>query len=206
MGLVLSTDFTGTNGAAWPTPWASVVGTNTIQNNRGRQVTPAVAFDQAVCRPSPNLALGNGRIDALYNAPVIANSSASSRFRFNYGNGSGYRAQLTIKDSMIHLYRSDPTYAETQIGSAAFTWSAATDYRLAIEFNGSTVRVKTWEASGSEPGSWNVSVTDATYATGGIELTTLSGATASAVTIDWDNVNVDDYDIEWTYGYEVRIG
>lgn len=56
----------------------------------------------------------------------------------------------------------------TELGSSAAwnTVSNNTAYKMRLECEGTTIRGRMWLASGAEPGTWDIEVTDATYSSG----------------------------------------
>ena len=192
MAVILTTDFTNTDGSAWPSPWVSSAGTNTIQLNRGQQESPNAAWAAAVSYAGQSL--GNGTLYVTARTPSITNQSMRIDFRYDNGAGNGYRLIIGLSYSGFELARVD-AFADTVIASNNTTaWAADTNYRIAVDFNGTTLRAKRWQVdTETEPVSWELSVADATYTTGDIGLRVQSEATAAAVTGLWDDVSLSDY-------------
>lgn len=192
MAVILTTDFTNTDGSAWPSPWVSSAGTNTIQRNRGQQESPNAAWAAAVSYAGQSL--GNGTLYVTARTPSITNQSMRIDFRYDNGAGNGYRLIIGLSYSGFELARVD-AFADTVIASNYTTaWAADTNYRIAVDFNGTTLRAKRWQVdTESEPGTWELSTTDATYSTGDIGLRVQSEAAAAIVTGLWDDVSLSDY-------------
>jgi len=72
----------------------------------------------------------------------------------------------------IQIVKLDTT--ETILGQAPFTFVPGTDYNIKARLEGSEIQARIWEASGTEPTSWNVEVTDNSYASGKIGINTLT--------------------------------
>lgn len=190
MTTLVSTTFTGSDGAAWPAPWTTLGGTPTIVSNRGQQVTAATAWTGAESRA--NLTLPAGRVDATVRFPALTNVSMRINVRYDPNTGNGYRLIVPTDYAGFQLLRVDG-WTETPIcEDFTLTWAANTDYQIAVSFSGGMVRAKRWLTSGSEPTIWQLTAVDSTYTTGDVCLVTVSGATASAATGLWDNVVIGD--------------
>jgi hypothetical protein len=190
MTTVVTTTFAGSDNAAWPSPWTQVSGTSRIATNRGEQTTPTGAFNASENRA--NVVITDGRVDATLRFPALTNRSQRINVRWNPATGNGYRLLVPTDYAGFQLLRVD-AYTETPLQEEfTSTWSAATDYKVAVEFTGTTIRAKKWLASGSEPGTWNLSATDATYTSGDVALVTVNGTSGGAVTGLWDDVTVAD--------------
>lgn len=79
------------------------------------------------------------------------------------------------------------------------TWAAGEDLRLKVEVTGSsptTIRAKTWKASGSEPASWQITTTDSTAGLQGSGWTSVhaarGGAATSPAAFSFDTLRVVD--------------
>jgi hypothetical protein len=188
---LVSTTFTGTNGSAWPAPWTTVSGTNTIQSNRGQQVTPSSGTFQAA-EARANLTLPTGRIDATVRFSTLLNVSMRINVRYNPATGNGYRIVVPTDYAGFQLLRVD-AFTETPLcEDFTLTWAANTDYQVAVTFTGGLIRAKRWITGNAEPAIWQLNTVDTTYTTGDIDLVTVSGGTAAAVTGLWDNVVIQD--------------
>lgn len=189
MSTVLSTAFTGSNGAAWPAPWTTVVGTATIQTNRGQLVTAATQWTDAAARA--NLTLPTGRVEVTARFPTLTGSSLRINIRYDPSTGNGYRIILPGDYSGLQLLRID-AWTETELDADwTLAWAANTDYRVAFEFDGPTLRAKRWVVGAAEPSTWHVEATDATHTTGDVLLQVVT-STAAAATALWDDVLIAD--------------
>jgi hypothetical protein len=87
---------------------------------------------------------------------------------------TGYYAvfQMMAGNHALFLYRADAA-SPTQIGSTLTNplanghTNVASLVRIRVEAVGTTVRAKMWLASGSEPGSWQITATDSTHTAAG---------------------------------------
>lgn len=180
------TTFTGTNGSAWPSPWTGSAG-NTIQNNRGQQVTPTTAWSDAAVQNNVNL--GDGKVRATLNFPAVPGRSSRIDVRFNTSTGNGYRIIMPTDYNGFQMVKV-AAWAETEIAADwSISWAANTDYIIDFEFIGSTLRAKRWVSGAAEPTAWNITATDTTFTTGDVRLVTVT-STAAAATATWDDVDV----------------
>lgn len=106
----------------------------------------------------------------------------------------GYWAELFMNGAggspYIAIVRGNGVGAPVTLSALVpFTYAGGTAYRVKIEAVGSTIRAKIWAVAGSEPGTWTVSVTDATYTTGKAFLSIMNGGAVSR-SADFDNTNV----------------
>lgn len=184
--VLLNTSFTGTNGSSWPSPWNVSTG-HTIQNNRGQQTTPATAWtDSAALASTP---LSNGRVDATVRFTAATGASARIDVRFNTSTGNGYRIIMPTDYTGFQLIRVT-NWAETEIDADfSIAWAANTDYRIAFEFDGSTIRARRWVSGTAEPSTWALEATDTAHVTGDTRLVTVT-STATPATVLWDSVKI----------------
>lgn len=191
MTVILTTAFIGADGTSWAAPWSTVSGTGTIQANRGRQATPGPgAFTTAEARA--NLSMTDGRVDATVRLTQVGNVSQRLRVRWDPATGDGYHLIIPTDYAGFQIVKSTAWSETAVIEDFTTTWSADTDYRVAFEFSGSTLRAKRWTAGSSEPGTWLVSGSDTTYTSGDIALATVSGTTGGVVNGQWADVSIDD--------------
>lgn len=190
MTTLVTTAFTGTNGAAWPAPWTSAGGTATIQTNRGQQTTPTGAFTST--ESGAGLTLPAGRVDAIVRIPAVPSVSPRINVRWNAGTGNGYRLIIPTDYAGFQLMKVT-AYTETPLCEEFITaWAANTDYRVAVEFTGRIIRAKRWPAANPEPDLWQLSAADTTYTTGDVALVTVNGAGGGALSALWDDVTITD--------------
>ena len=187
-------DWTGTTGAAWPSPWVSTAagGSITIQSNRGRITT--LADDYVTARASrPGVANGELLLDvtlattAEHYVDIEVRGSSTTAF------GNGYSLSMDPAGGGVALTEW-AAGADTPLATAAFTF-AATTYRVRLRFDGSSLQAKVWAASGTEPSAWTLEATDATVtAAGNVHLAVTSGAATVARSVTFDNYALTDLD------------
>lgn len=93
----------------------------------------------------------------------------------------GYVVKPTLSGFGVTLYRFT-SGSGTSLGSATVPTAP---FWLRFETVGTAVRFRMWDASGSEPSTWDVDTTDATWASGRLQLGyTNNTGSASAITVD----------------------
>ena len=95
---------------------------------------------------------------------------------------------LNIGPTGMSIGRSISSSA-VNLGSWLSTLSANLKYRVRIRAVGSSHKARIWQASQPEPSRWNINVTDATYASGALNLQGGNNATANC-TFDFDDYAV----------------
>lgn len=86
---------------------------------------------------------------------------------------------------------------ETLLGSPqAVTFTAGTNFYMRVKFVGSSLQGKIWDVGTAEPSAWTLTVTDATFSTGGIQICNENGAPAASRTSTIDELTVTD--LTWT--------
>lgn len=191
--------FTGTNGAAWNSSnWTSIFnGTGasaTIQTNKGRANAGTVAD------PSNKKGM-------RYFGSTHADYELTTKFTFVNGNdgsmeiwlrastsdpdGTGYFLSLSKNGSNALLYKA-VNYTYTQLGSTPLSPGTGTEYACKVYAVGTSIKLKVWATSGSEPGSYQVSVTDSAVAAAGYAYVAALNGGASGVIIDFDDTTLTD--------------
>lgn len=127
---------------------------------------------------------------------------------------SGYRANLRIQTNGDVDLRLDKwvTGTTTALGTDAVDLYTGTNgtgtYRMRFQVEGfspTTLRGKLWEASGSEPGSWQVETTDSEaglQVSGSAGFRTILGAAYSGAT---NEMQIDDWLAQSISGSEVEV-
>lgn len=180
--------FTGSNGDPWPSPWTTVSGGSEIQSGRGQQTTPTGIYNSAENRY--NTTLTDVRVDVIVRFPQVGNGSQRINIRWNPFTGNGYRLLMPTDYNGFQLLRVD-AYVETPIHEEFTTvWAVDTDYWVAFEAVGTTLRARRWPVGASEPSTWTLSGTDATYASGDVSLVTVNAALGGAILGTWDDVTI----------------
>jgi hypothetical protein len=199
---LVTTDFTGSNGAAWPSPWStslfggSAGGAVDIQSNRGRMRAHDGGYRIARASAS-GITVTDATFEVTFNLVGVTEQYGYIWFRTSgdWASGSewvknGYGLYVGAYPSGdLGLVRAS-SGAETSIAGGSFTWTAGVDYKAKINFVGATLRAKVWLASGSEPSGWTLQASDGTYTSGGVDLSLLSGATANTRQWTLDDITV----------------
>jgi hypothetical protein len=189
--MVLSTTFTGSNGAVWPSPWTtSLFGGTTngaidIQSNRGRMRAHDGGYRRARASAT-GITVADATYVATFNLQGVTEQYGYLWFRTSgdWTSGSewlknGYALYVGAYPGGDLALTRTSSGLQTTIDGVPFTWTAGVDYKAKISFVGSTLRAKVWLASVSEPSAWTLQATDTTYTSGGIDISLLSGATAA---------------------------
>lgn len=194
-GLPATTDFTGTNGSAWPSPWVTDgTGAADIQSNKGRLQADSGGYDYHW---------------AVYNEPLVADmevagsvtiDSADEQYIRIFLGGEAISANSIPDAYALHIL---PSYGgwEMQVfsgysgstlsGSFVSLTMAASDvvHFKAQRIGGSTIRAKVWLNGDPEPGSWGWSGTDTTHVGGLYSAVFIqSGAAATGRTALFDDI------------------
>ena len=196
MAIVVSDSFTGSTGAAWSSSWtqskSTGASTATIDANRGKHVTSA-SGSYADSR-ADRLTWGT-TVDAIItgtiNFPADTEAFAQVHFRQTTTNfTNGYFFSIEPSYNTIRFYKR-VSGTQSGLGTATtFTLNASTTYSWKVEATGTTLRAKVW--TGSEPGSWTVSITDSSHtAAGYVGLEFDGGSAAAARTCYWDAITLD---------------
>lgn len=194
--------WTGTDGSVWPGEFThSTFAGSTIQSNTG-QITagPGGGYDGALSRLSwmPNVVDVEVLVDVTavstgveqYPQVALRTGPDSSATR----PASGYSLFLcyaaTPSSSFLQIERQNG--GSTVLGTPAFTLTGGVTYRVRFQVIGADLKVKVWDASGSEPGSWTWTLTDSSpYLTAGaITLGQGNGADGVARSARFDNLTV----------------
>lgn len=212
MTTLATETWTGTNGAAWGSQWTAAyyggTGTETIQSNSGRLVTPAAAY--ATSR--------------AYLSGMTANTDEELVFSFiAAAQAEGYISISVDSDGVYWSNGGDPSYSNngyflivdvkaTSAASLEFwrmkagvqtslhanvskTIVAGTQYSVRLRRVGTTVQARVWQTSGGEPGTWDFSVTETAGnqpPAGKVGLNFQSGSASTAGTVTFNNLTVTD--------------
>lgn len=101
--------------------------------------------------------------------------------------GTSNELTLTIRERVAAV--------ETQLGSYSLldTYSAGTSVRLRFQVSGSTLRAKAWLAANTEPGPWQIEVTDTSLTTS--DFIGLRSISSSANTNVNPEIRYDDFEV-----------
>lgn len=168
MTITIASDtFTRANASgSWGTAsdteaWNRVIGTNTlsIASNRGQIATPTGTFV---------VLLGTGRI-STGDFVVRFTPSASGDFQgfaFAYVDSSNYcYTEVTNNGVRIHKIVAG---VDTQLTpTASKTITGGSSYWQHLSVSGGVASLRVWASGGSEPSTWDITVTDAIFKTVG---------------------------------------
>lgn len=190
MATLVTTAFTGTDGAAWPAPWTAFGGTAVIASNRGQLTSPTTAWSGGEAEAGLNLA--TGRVDVTVRMPAVPDRSARINVRWNRATGNGYRLIMPTDYNGFQLVKV-VAYTESPLAEQFISpWAVSTDYRVAIEFTGKIIRAKRWVVGQSEPAAWDLVAADTTYTTGDVGLVVVNNASGGAKSVLFDDVTIVD--------------
>lgn len=139
----------------------------------------------------------NARVD-IQTSALATGASLTGGLVLRFTDSSNYylaRLEFTTGAAVILSIRELAAGVETQLGTftTAFTHVAGTEYRVRFEASGSTLRARAWLSGAREPSFWQVSVTDATIASGGVGLRSLAATGNTNVN---PVVSYDDFVVE----------
>lgn len=187
--------WTDSNGAAWPSPWShdflSSGSTATVQTNRGRHALAAVG------------SYGAGavsRVSSTYDdlgilVDFVVASTANECYQRVYWRDAGdqatqYGIELGNNSKVISAYRQNSSFVKTTLGAnetiSAIT--AGTVVHVRAQMRGTALKARWWLDSETEPQQWQVEVTDSTLTAAGIVgVSSTGGTNAVATNLDFDN-------------------
>jgi len=197
MATLASESWTGSNGSAWPAQWTTgQTGTGsaaTIQSNRGRLASGTQGGYSGASRISRRLNItAPTNVDVSGTWTPDANEpygAVAVRADNTIDTGDGYYLLLN-KSGTLEL-AAIVGYSSTTLGTFSFTASSGTTYGFRLRAVGSLIQARVW--SGTEPSSWNVSVTNtAVTGSGAVGFTVVCGSATVAHAIDFDDLLVTD--------------
>jgi hypothetical protein len=209
MAVLLDTQFTGANGAAWPNWTHSFVrgttgGAVDIQSNRGRLRSHDGSYTR-VRADATGASITNGTIILVFRFDATSERYFYLHARTSGGSGGWYTGSQEWERDGVQLYIDTSDTFQTTFGLAVmenksyidgdwinFSPVANVDYTVKIELNGSLHRAKIWQTGLTEPSAWSVQFTNSRYTSGGITLSLLSGGTASGRQVDIDYITATD--------------
>lgn len=191
--------FTGTNGSGPPDPWIAVTlsGSQSIQSNQWRITNGASYAGTAMTRGATSytdvditveVTLDSGGAEQ-YPAVGARLAGGTNGWAAYAEPSSGYEVYLNPVSDFISLgkYTGGGPVSESYY---SITLNAGTTYKVRLQLIGTAIRTRVWAASGSEPGSWQIEISDATYASGLIGFRDQAPSAGTLST--WDNFVLDD--------------
>lgn len=189
--------WTGSNGAEWPAVWVTSnstgAGTIDVQSGEGRMSTATANYN--VCRAVLSADVWNdtdGAAVVYFRVPSGGKPQINLCLRADGGWGltdvpsNGYIAQANMAGDNFFLLKA-VSGTVTQLGATqSFAYTVGATYAMRLETDGSTIRVKVWAASGSEPG-WAIEETDTSLPGSGrlqLSMRNLTGGDSREVRFD----------------------
>lgn len=199
MTVVFSDSFAGSGN--WdPAKWTTIASgpaSFTQVGGYGRIVTPAAGSynDKLETRTKTSMSGGECRYDFTvddkteYVVGFFAAVSGAEPANWGWLPQNGYIARYTPVSNLLQLYRSD-NYVLVQLGSNV-TFACVVGDVLHFAVKPGT-GVFAWKNSGARPATPTIASADTTYASGFGGIGVLGGAAATAHTLRFDNVELDD--------------
>lgn len=199
MTVVFTDDFAG-SGAWDPAKWTTIASgpaSFTQVGGYGQIVTPAAGSynDKLETRTKTSLSGGEYRYNFTvddkteYQVAFIACANGADPANWGWLPQNGYIARYTPVSNLLQLYRSD-NYVLVQLGSnVTFTCVVGDVLHFAVKPG---TGVFAWKNSGARPATPTIATVDTTYASGFGGIGVLGGAAATAHTLRFDNVVLDD--------------
>lgn len=193
--------FTGSNGAAWSASWTTtnVSSLNTsgatqqIQGNKGRLNAGTVASygGHSVIRYSGSNVSDIEWIGKItFTTSIDGNFEAWARASTSSPDGTGYIFQLNLgTTNTVTVIRAN-SFTYTTLGQASVTLSQNTEYGWKFYVVGTSIKAKVWATSGSEPGSYNLNLTDSAVTAAGYSYVHAHGGGSSGFIVDLDDITL----------------
>ena len=165
----------------WTKRWVSTTWTTTANNAlpgaRGPRVSPGGANVCGLNRDEHGTAVTDcDVVTAVYLSST--GMQAGPVVRGQTGSNAGYVMQGDATGANIQVVKPGVAILQT----VAFAYSANTLYFMRLRIQGTTIQGKMWLATSAEPAGWNISTSDASYASGFIGL---SGYSANTCDFGW---------------------
>lgn len=168
---IFTESFTGTNGSAAPSPWVTNTfgGTQNIQSNQWRMVSPGGYTGTALVFGTTNYADGDFQITLTINNPRLEQYPAIMARGTTWDSpfaepNVGYICWLDVLGNNIHLAEYAASVATTDL-STPFVAAAGGSYHMRLQCVGTRIRMALWPA-GTQQDHWDLEMTDGTYTTG----------------------------------------
>lgn len=213
MAVILSDNFTGTNGDAWnASNWTTrtegTTGSSTIQTNRGRATAATGAYTAQYALGAPasgdaddfdvtfswaDTSTGEQYIDFIYRCTTNPTSGVP---------GSAFVVEIGPNSDKIGVYSLDSGGA---FSTGIFVTSAGVNdtnrHWMRVLVVGTQHKVKWWDDGSGEPGTWQIDETDPDgggWTTGRVLLGKLNGAAGTSRSTDFDDFSLDDLTVSAT--------
>lgn len=200
--VVFSETWTGANNDNWDSDWTSThagAADDSIQNNRGRLTTGAVAYNA----PAREYASGMTAIADCEVLVLAIPSSTTAEMRgiiglrtdgtysgVNPGHpAAGYFVEIDPQNDNIYVREAGSVGV---LATVALTIPIQGVY-IRFRVHGTSILVKGWDATVQEPAQWSWIGEDSTWtAAGKLTLTAQNGADAVSRYWDFDDLKIDD--------------
>lgn len=198
--------FFGTNGDPIPSPWVTSfgggTGTNSINSNRMKLLTPAVGAYGASARADFNKPFWD--VEILFRVTPSQTWATESFLRVGLGdqwNGAtqngftnGYSMSPQGGATPVLNLGSMVAGTETNPATTTPTYSGSSAYWFRWRKQGTGMSVKYWQDTTAEPLAWTLTATVTTFPSAPLHLMfgVNSGSAASAVGFEIDKLTVDD--------------
>lgn len=194
--LLYSTDYTGSNGAAWPTGWTAgktpASGGCTIQANAGQLKTGTVGGVDYASWVSIYRSTARQNVEILTKVTKPAGESTPILLLRSVDTGAGFDASDGVRvwlNASGNLVLDEAVgFTATAIGQVNGVVSNGITYWLRVLANGASITITLWDSAGSEPGSPTLTGTTSITASGQVGWVVLGGAAAAS-----QIVSVDDW-------------
>lgn len=216
MTVKFADSYTGSNGSApdSTTNVTSVAGTGStvdIQSNALRLLAGSTGSGASAARAilrdraGSNFNIGDGEMLCRwsfqnpkveqYPCLLFRTSNDWAAAPFVADSTTGYVFFAEINSNLVAFTKFNS--GETPIGTPqAVTFTAGTDFWMKVRYVGSSMQVKIWNVGAAEPTTWTMTVTDSTFAAGGVQVCNENGAPAATRTSTVDDLTVND--LTWT--------
>lgn len=195
--LPYTEDFTGTNNDPWNPVWFNQTGSAgwdiDINSNRGRLVTGTLGGYADYTTAVREHFQSDVDITVLARYTTITECYPRIYFRADQ-SGNRYFVQMEPAWGYVRIIRDD-AYSGTIIKTVTtgFSPTLNSSFRFRILAYGTLIKVKWWADGGSEPGTWNMEISDrpSTAHNGTLLYLSLGGpSAASSVSVEWDDLTV----------------
>lgn len=190
--------FTGTSGSWSATNWAVARNTTaaaaTLSANRGHMnAGTATGYSGAICMKRNGTSVADMEVSGVVNfgaTAVDGNLEIWERGDASASAGTGYFLHIDRNGNPFIGKAVSFTY--TQLGTITQAINASTDYSFKFYVVGTSIKAKVWPTAGSEPGSYQLNVTDSAVGAAGLAYLACNGGNAASYQIDVDDVVMTD--------------
>ena len=190
-------DFTGTDTDPWPSgftfdrPGGTEIA-GTIQSNRGRVSTTVGGRDMFAVRTADSLSESDVTM-VMASTNAVGGSGLHIGLLSRYTSASVcYRARGRYDTGTVELTRNGTQVGTFQVnGGGGFDATWRVRLRTTVSGSDALVQVRYWEASASEPGTWDIEYTDTAPLSAG-KCGIFADIGTNTLTVDVDDYVRDD--------------